>query len=192
MWILATVSGVLLCCVLVFCIPVDVMFRIEKDAGAHSRVRIGWMFGLIGKDLGGKKAEPAAQKGGRKNRMRNARVLWAMMRTRGFLRKFLRLCSDSVHLLHIKRFELHLLVGMGDPTETGLLCAGLWPVLAYGNRLALSNIHIHPDFAEANLRGYAVADIRTTPIRFVGPVTRFLFSLTTLRAVKAMVAAWRK
>jgi len=54
MLILAIVLGLFFLAVLFPSIPVDLAFSYERGESSRSRMRIGWLFGLIGKEAGGK------------------------------------------------------------------------------------------------------------------------------------------
>ena len=54
MLIPAIVLGLFFLAVLLFSIPVDLAFSCERGEDSRSRMRIGWLFGLIGKEAGGK------------------------------------------------------------------------------------------------------------------------------------------
>jgi len=84
-WILATVLGVFTFIILLLTIPIDLVFNIEKDVAFHPRVRVGWMFNLISKDLKRKK-KPKKEKA-KEKRKRRIKPFIAMLRARGFLRR---------------------------------------------------------------------------------------------------------
>jgi len=188
-WIIATVLGVFLLFVLLFAIPVDLVFCVEKDVDFKSRVRVRWMFGLIGRDITSRKKRPEKEK---KKRKGNIKPLLAMLRTRGFLQKLTKFVKHVFQLLNVRELKLNLRVGLSDPAETGFLFAVIGPAMVYVKSLSSLDVHVEPDFEQENLRGYFQGDLRASPIQFVKPFALFLFSATTIRAIKAMVAARRE
>ncbi len=52
MLIPAIILGPFVLAGLFLCIPVDLTFTYETGESSRSRMRIGWLFGLIGKELG--------------------------------------------------------------------------------------------------------------------------------------------
>ena len=89
-------------------------------------------------------------------------------------------------------FKLSLRVGLGDPAETGLLFALIGPTMVYAKSFSSLDVQVEPDFCQGGLQGYCQADVRAFPLRLVGPLVVFVFSPTTVRAIKAMVVARRK
>ncbi len=72
MWILGLILGVLLLLtillVILLIVPVDLVFRVGKGQGIESKVRIEWLFGLIGKDIRGKEKKPKEKEKVKKKR----------------------------------------------------------------------------------------------------------------------------
>ena len=218
--ILGILFAVFLCILLLLAIPVDLVFHVERDTGFHLRISVRWLFGLVGRDIRRKKekAEPekteeatnlratatrifgkARQVMGDEHereqwnkRRKNTRSMLAMVQTRGFPRKILRFVIDSIRLVRIHRLNLNLRYGLWDPADTGLLFGAIAPTMVYGRSCSLMEIEIQPDFEQLCLQGYLTGDIRVFPIQFAGPVVRLVFSVTTIRAIKAMVVARRK
>ena len=190
MWILGTVLGALLFLILLLSVPVDLIFAVERHGEVKGRIRVAWMFGFVGKDIRRRKRKPKKEE--KRKRKRGVRPLLAMMRSRGFVRKLSRFIRDVLRRLKIRELKLDLMVGLGDPAETGMLCAAMPGLIAFANSLAPVDMRIRPDFTEAKLRGYLRGDLRVFPIRFVVPTILFSCSPTTLRAIKAMVVARRK
>lgn len=191
MWILATVLGVVAFIILLLSVPVDLSFKVEHDATLHSRVRVGWMFNSIGKDIKRKK-KPEKEKSKEKKRKRRIKPFIAMLRTRGFLRRLLRFVGDIFRISHVREFKLDLQIGLDDPAETGMLFAVIAPVLVQFRTFTPLDIEVLPDFDRTGLQGHVKGDLRIFPIQLIFVGTLFALSPATIRAVKAMVLAWRK
>ena len=218
--ILGILLGISLCIVLLLTIPVDLVFCIERDADFKSRVSVRWLFGLVGRDIRRKKKKPQPEKEKRRKnlisiltrtfsqakrairdgekkqewnkRRKNTRSILAMLRTKGFPQKLLRFVRDSFRILRIHELKLNLRYGLGDPAETGLLFGAISPAMVYVRSFSSVDIQIQPDFEQLYLGGYFKGDVRLFPIQFVGPLARLTFSITTIRAIKALVVARRK
>jgi len=188
-WILATVLGVLIVIILLMTVPIDLAFTVEKDVAFRSKVRVGWMFNLIGKDVERKK-KPEKEKPRKKKR--RIKPLIAMLRARGFLRRLLRLVGDIVRISHVRDFRLDLRIGLSDPAETGMLFGAIAPVLVQLRTFIPLDIQILPDFEQAGLQGYVKGDLRIFPIQLIFVGMLFALSPATIRAIKSMVLAWRK
>lgn len=189
MWILATVLGILILLAILLAIPVDLVFSLDKDVGFKSRARVGWLFGLVGRDIRYEKRKPDK---GKRRKAKNIKPLLALIKTRGFLQKLFKFIRDILSRCKVHELKLNLQFGLDDPAETGLLFAAITPVLVYVDVFSSFNIQINPDFRQESLRGYSKVDIRACPIQLVLPLMLFAFSPTTIRAIKAMVKAQRK
>lgn len=191
MWILATVLGVLTFIILLLTVPIDIAFNVEKDVAFRSKVRVGWMFNLVGRDIKRKK-KPKKEKPKEKKRRRRIKPFIAMIRSRGFLRRLLRLVRDIFRISHLREFRLDLRIGLSDPAETGMLFGAITPVLVQLRTFTPLDIRILPDFEQTGLQGYVKGDLRIFPIQLIFVVTLFALSPATIRAIKNMVLAWRK
>ena len=49
------IAGIVLVVILILSIPVEMAFDLEVPGEAKSRVRVGWLFGLVWKDIRGRK-----------------------------------------------------------------------------------------------------------------------------------------
>jgi hypothetical protein len=188
-WILAVIAGLLLFAVLVLAVPVDLTFQIRRDGAFSSKVRIGWLFNRIGRDLTGRKEPEKTQPARKRPR---AKPFLAMVRSRGFLRRLLRYLRDVLRAMQLRELEGDLRVGLSDPADTGMLFALIMPVTA-GVRAAVPvDVRIRPDFQRPVLQGYLNGDLRVVPIRLLAVSLVFACSPATLRGLRAMVVARRR
>ena len=193
MWILGPILGILIFLVILLVVPVDLIFNISKGDNLESRVRIGWLFGLIGKDISGRRKQAKVKVKKKKRKKRSVKPLLAVVRTRGFLKHFIRFIKDIIRRIEIRNLYVHLKLGLADPADTGFLFAAVTPLLTFaGVQKPTIDINIQPDFEQENLQGYAEGGVRVYPIQFIKPLLLFIFSLTTLRAIKAIIRARRK
>lgn len=188
MWVIATLLGIFLFLILLLSIPFDLAFYVEKEEAFRSRVRVKWLFGLIGKNIGGGEKKPKPKK----KRRRSLRALLEMWKARDFLPKLLRFIRDAFRLLNIRKLKIHLRIGLDDPADTGMFFAAAGPTMVFLNRLPSVDIQIEPDFERESFRGHLQGDLRIIPIKLIRPVVLLIFSVATLRAIKTMIRARRK
>ena len=195
-WVLVSLSSLGGLLVLLLSVPIDLSFSLERDERFRSRGRIGWFFGLVGKDLGGggkgnePKQEEEPKKQGR-GRMRSPRPFLAVIRTRGFPGHSLRLARRLLRVIRVKELNLSLQVGLGDPAETGQLLGLVSPVTACVGAIPGVQMSLEPDFYGETFRGHCNGSVRIYPIRIVPPMVLFALSLTSFRGLKAMLGARR-
>ena len=138
---MAIVLGLVFLVVLLPSIPIDLAFSYERGEGSRSRMRIGWLFGLIGKELGGEK----------KGREKKPKERKAKKGRRSFRRSLLLLARRLVRSVQVRDVDVEFQVGTGDPAETGLLYAVIGPSLALARSGFSPNIRIEPNFVEETL-----------------------------------------
>jgi len=197
-WALVSLSGLAGLLGLLLSIPIDLSFSLEKD----ERVRLGWLFGLVGKDLGrgGQSEEPTQEDKPREHgrsrkqgqrRKRSFRPFLAVIRTSGFLRHSLRFARRMLRSIRVRELNLGLQVGLGDPAETGRLRGLMSPVVACVDAIPSVQMNVEPDFYQETFRGYCNGSVRIYPIRMVPPIVCFALSSTSVRGLRAMLGARR-
>ena len=119
--IVAIVLGVVFLVVLLLSIPIDLAFSYERGEGSRSRMRIGWLFGLIGKELGGEKKgrekKPKERKA--KKGRRSFRGPLALNMARGFSGRLFLLARRLARSVQVRDVDVKFQVGTGDPAEMG-------------------------------------------------------------------------
>ena len=193
-WVLVSLSSLVGLLILLLSVPVDLTFSLEMGKGLRSRVRIGWLFGLVGKDLGGngRNLKPKKPKRPEGRRKKSPRQFLAMLKTRAFLGHSLKLARRLLRTIRVRGLEMDLKLGLGDPAKTGQLFGLLSPVLANIRSTSSFYINVEPDFQEEDLCGYCYGSVRAYPIRLVPPFILFALSLTTFQGVRAMLGARRR
>lgn len=191
MWILGTVLGVFLFLLLLLAVPVDLVFSAEKGAELKTRFRIGWMFGLVSKEIKRKEKPKKEPQAGEKRRG-NAKYILAALRTEGFVGRAATFLKRTLRQIRMHEVRIDFDVGFAEPADTGMLFAALAPASIAARSFEPLDLRIRPDFAEKRLEGYARGDVRVVPITLLIVLMRFALSLTTLRAMKAVVAARRR
>ena len=174
--------------VLLLSIPVDLAFSYERGEDSRTRMRIGWLFGLIGKDLGGgkkgrqKKPKETKAKKGR----RSFRGPLAVFRARGFSGRLLLLARRLVLSVQVRDVDVEFQVGTGDPVETALLFGVIRPSVALARSRFSPNIRIEPNFVEETFEGHARGALRVYPIKLIPTLLAFALSPVTFRGVWAL------
>lgn len=188
MLILAIVVGLLFLAVLLLSVPVDLAFSYERGDGSRSRMRIGWLFGLIGKDLGGnkknrdKKPKQTKAKKGRGG----FRGPLAVFRARGFSGRLLLLARRLLRSVQVRDVDVEFQVGTGDPAATGPLFGVIGPSVALARSGFSPNIKVEPNFGEETFEGHARGALRVYPIKLIPPFIAFALSPATFRGLRAL------
>lgn len=190
---------------LLLLIPVDLEGRVARGGDRpETRLRIGWLFGRLQKDLfrgserepskaWGEKAPPAEEEEGKEEegeredegegRGRSSpRIALELLRTRGFLRSLGDLLRGLFGAVQVQSLRIDLSVGLSDPADTaeafGLMMAVLIPLEA----VTPLRSQVAPSFSEERLAGSAEGVLRIAPIKIVPPLARFVLSPPAWRA----------
>ena len=78
-------AGIVLLILLGLSIPVDMAFDVGGPGAARSRMRLGWLFGLLGKEFGRRKKEPKERAPKRKKKRWSAKPFLSVSIFRGNL-----------------------------------------------------------------------------------------------------------
>ena len=182
-------AGIVLFILIVFSIPVDMAFDVGGPGAARSKMRLGWLFGLLGKEFGGsgrrkKPKEPAAK---RKKKKRSAKPFLSLLMTKGVARGLLKLSRRILSGVRVRHLDARLGIGLDDPADTGMLYAALWPVLVPLTYNSSAKVRMELSFDKPALDLAARGRIRVFPIQMVWFVLLFALSPAGLRAMKRMV-----
>ena len=83
--------------------------------------------------------------------------------------------------------DARLVIGLGDPADTGMLYSALWPVLEPITYNSSAKVRMELSFEEPALDLTARGQIRVFPIQMVWSVLLFALSPAGLRVMKRMV-----
>jgi hypothetical protein len=198
LWILATILGLVFFFVILLSIPIDLRLTVEKEESFGSRVRIAWLFGLIGKDIERKKKERKPKKKKKKKERkwfkgsRHIKPVLALIKTRGFIRRGIKFIRDIGRVVKIRELRLDIKFGLDDPFDTAMIYGAIAPTALIANRYSPIDIRVSPDFDDLILRGSFNGNVRLIPIKLFKPIVLFVFTPVTFRAAKNMVFAYRK
>ncbi len=200
MWIIIALASLVALIVLTLSLPLDLRVYIDVYGRPKFRMRLSWLLGLVSKEIAGKKKKPKDKKEVDKDervfkdgRLR-VRTILEILRVRGLLKQIKILLKDIFRLPKIRDFVADLKVGLGDPADTGLLLAIIGPTTYFLDSYFPSRIKVQPSFSdEAVLEGSLHGALRLKPIQFIPPLSRFIFSLPTMRVLKILVVTkWKR
>ncbi len=172
--------------------PVDLEGRMVWDNRSETRIRIGWLFGLVHKDLGGEEEEgerepPEDDEKKKTNKNKNkkridGREVLQIIRIEGMPGRLEELVTGLIGALRIRFFRVHLRVGLADPADTGRLLGLLWSMIAPLEAFFPMDAKIEPNFYEEVFGAEMAGVVRVWPIRAAPPVVRFLLSRPAWKA----------
>jgi len=198
LWVIAIVASLVVILFLVLCVPLDMVLHADVYGKPKFRLRFSWLFGLVSKEITGKKKKPPdkrrAAKGKKKHGRIDTRVIFRILRTKGVLRRLKELLKDVFSCLKFRELVADFKIGLGNPADTALLFAIIGPATAFLGSSHLHKIRFEPSFGDdAVLEGYSHVTVRLRPIRLVSPFPKFAFSLTALRIIKVLILSkWKR
>jgi hypothetical protein len=193
LWVIIALACLIALIIILLCVPVDIAFRLEYYERAKFSVNLGWLFGVIKKEIKpSEKAEEKPRKEKKKEKPWSGST-FTKLPVRDLLRQIKILLEDIAGLFNIRDINLDMTAGFDDPADTGYLCAAVYPVLAlYSSQNG--SINFQPSFEGKNIfEGYADGTLRFFPVRFIVPLVRFIFSGSVLKTARIMVAEkWKR
>ena len=191
MWLIITLASLFLLLVLLLSIPVNLIFCFDTNQQPKVNLRFSWMFGFIGGRLGGKKKKPKVPRKKKEKKKGSRFRFWNILSTKGLLKHIVMLVKGILSGIHLKKFKLRLRLGLDSPADTGFLFGCVYSMR--GLLPANYNIAVNPEFSEAVVEGYSRGTVNLTPICFVRPVSRFVFSIVSLRVFWGIITGkWKK
>ena len=193
------VAGVVLFILLVLSIPVDMAFDVGGPGVARLRMRVGWLFGLLGKEFGqrikkleerasvNKKKKPKERTSKTKKKKWSAKPLPSLLMTKGVAKGLLKLSRRIIGGVRVRHLDARLVIGMDDPADTGMLYSALWPVLVPLTNNSSAKVRMELSFEEPALDLTGRGRIRVFPIQMVWSVLLFALSPAGLLMMKRMV-----
>ena len=182
------IAGIVLFIVLVLSIPVDMALDLEATERAGTKMRVGWLFGLFWKDIRGRR-----RKKPRKKEKRDMKSFLSVLRVRGLPEGILKLTRRMLGTFKVRQMDVDIRLGLDDPADTGMMYSVLWPVFVPVSSFGPMNFRLEPAFDEPTFEASLRGRVRLYPIQMVGPVLRFVFSPTGLRAIRTMVVSrWKR
>lgn len=195
MWVVIWLVVALASLIAILSIPFDILCRIEVYERPKFRIRLKWLFGLLKKDIRGKR-KPEEKRKERKpgEGIRSLRALFEIVRIEGMLKRLRRLVKEILHHLKIRELRVNFKVGLDNPADTAFLVGIIESSRLFWRPSFPHEIDIQADYeGEVVLEGYTQLAVRVLPVQIVAPMLRFLFSWSAIKAVRILVGAkWRK
>lgn len=182
------------CVLALLAVPVDFVFDVERRERLRGGVQVAWLFGFVRAPIRKGRSKPKAEKPREKKRKRKSRFLKPLLKViqrPAFRRRVLRLATDLLRSLEIRRTRMHAWVGLGDPADTGMMCASVVPVLAILRQHTDADVLLYPDFEDLRFEASGHGEIRVTPLALIWVLVIFAVSPAALRAGWTMLAAAR-
>ena len=137
------VVGIVLFIILILSIPMEMAFDTSRPG---AKARVGWAFGLLWKDVDGKKKKPKKPK--EKKRRPGAKTFLAFLGAKGITSGLLKLTRRMIRSIRVRQLDAHLKMGLDDPADTGMLYSVIWPILIPLNYIGSSNVRMDLCFEE--------------------------------------------
>jgi hypothetical protein len=186
------IAGIVLLVILLFSIPVDLTFDVATYRKGEGRLRVGWFFGMVGKELlpGRTRRPPKVEKARKKP---DPALLISVLRTGELVAGVVRLFRRIFRNLRIREMDASLRLGLPDPADTGLMYGVCWPAFAFRSPSGAVRFRMEPVFEgfcfEASLQGA----VRVFPAQVAANAVRFVVSPPGLRVIRLMVVSrWKK
>ena len=199
--------------VILFFVPIE--FEGSVVLGKRPKIRIGWLFGLIRKDLfdetsarkapsyeeDEKRRERAVQKPPAKvpekepegkDRGWTSRDLLSIIQTEGLIGNLKRLLKGLSCALRVSHLRARFRMGFEDPADTGRAAGYLWSAAGYLESLYPIDVDVEPSFYEEALEFEGEGTLRVWPALVVLPLFRFALSMPTLKTAWKTMKIRRK
>lgn len=188
MWIVAVLAGLVILIVIILWIPLEIALQADFEGKPRFRLRLLWLFGLVSRDITGKKKEAAQKRaavtGGKRWRWSDARTIYRVLRTRGLLRHIKEFIKGVLPCFRFREIVADFTIGLGNPANTGLMFAVIGPATAFLGSSRSHRIRIEPYFGDDTVfRGHSHGKARLRPIRLVPPFLKLTFSLPAMKAI---------
>lgn len=181
--IVAVLFGLL---VLLFAVPLELAFRLERVEVFNGQITIRWLFGLLrfripipGAEttprIEAAKPKKPARRGARPHAI-------AVFRQAAFRRRVWRLVTDLLGAAHLRELHLRLRLGLGDPADTGWLWALVGPLSVAAQSLRNAEVRIEPEFMDEAFELHADGRLLLVPLQFLVLAVGFALSPASLRA----------
>ncbi len=175
MWLIITLVSLFVFFLLILSIPLDLALRLDVNGRTRFSLKLVWLFGLVGKELGRrkKKVKPKKVKPKKdKEKKEGARKALKILCTKGLVKQIKILVTDVFKSLSIRQLRADFRIGLDNPADTGLLFAVIGPTLVFFSPPDRYNINIKPSFEdEAILEGYSTGSHKAAANQIGSPFT---------------------
>jgi hypothetical protein len=180
---------VLLLIVVLLALPVTLTFQLSWKQTLTADLKLKWAFGLVRADVspGPGKSESEKTEAARHRRSRGKKIkLMGVIRQRKFRRRILRFLSDLWRAIHKQNVRLRVRLGLGDPADTGRLCAVLGPLSGVFASMRHIRVVFEPDFLDSTLEVDSSGTVRMIPLQITFLALALLFSPAIWRGIMSM------
>ena len=195
MWVVIWLAVALASLIAILSIPFEILCHLEVYEKPKFRIRLKWLFGLLKKDIRAKKKPTKKKEKGKLGEGR--KWLWAafrIIRIKGMLKELRRLVKAILNSFKIRELQVNFKVGLDDPADTAFLVGIINASRLFWKPSFPHEIDIRADYeGEVFLEGYTHLTVRVIPIQIVVSLLRFLFSWSSIRAMRTLVVSkWKK
>ena len=196
MWVVIWLAVALACLIAILSIPIDILYHLEVHEKPEFRMRLFWLFGLLKKDIKAKKKTPEKKPAKKKEKQKpgeGRKRLWAaykILRIKGMPRRLVGLVKAILHFFRVKEFRVNFRVGLDNPADTAFVVGITDFIRLFWKPSFPHEIDIRADYeGDVTLvEGYTHLVVRVFPILIIASLSRFLFSWSTIKALRIMVA----
>jgi hypothetical protein len=198
LWVIIVLLSLIAVLTLILSVPVELAFAAAVPGRPRARLKLLWLFGLVGREITGKEKpekKPAPEKPKPvKKKKRRFKDIFVLLRTRGLVKQFRIFIRDLFRCFQIRDLNADIRVGLGNPDDTGMLFAVIGPSVFWLSSTFPLSVNVQPAFEdEVTFEGHARGKVRLRPIRLLIPITRLLFSITVFRLLKNFIASrWKR
>jgi len=183
-WIFAAIGGIILCILLLLCMPVYLLVDINSQSVKKFSIKLSWFFGLVCRDLIPDKTRQnddskCHKKPGEKSKI-SVKLIVRIIKIQGLFKQIKKLLCDIAKRVKVKSLIARLSFGLENPDDTALffIIAGPLMVLL---RAFPYDVTIQPAFeGDISIEAYLNSTIKIKPVLIAPPVIEFLFSYPIL------------
>ena len=191
MWVAIGIVGFLAVLVLLACIPLEIIARLDVYGKPKPKLRLRWFFGWFSKEIAREERKKESARAGRKRGVSGVNTSLRILRivsVRGLWRQLKNLLFDLILTLKFSDLKTDFKIGLGDPAYTGFLFAFLAPAAYFINLFSPGKLNLQPSFDKDILfEGYATGKVKFRPVQLIGPALRFVLSKAGFRIVRMLV-----
>jgi len=200
LWVIIALAGLAAVIVLVLCVPLGIVFRLDVYGKPRFRLRLEWLFGLVHREIKKGKKKPEKKKKAVEGKPKpgrrrvDAKLVLKLVRTKGLPGQIKKLLADIFRLLKIRDFGADLRMGLDNPADTALFFAVVAPVNLFLGSTFPRRLRLQPSFnGGALFEGYLYGAVKLRPIQLIVSILWFVFSLPALRVMRTLVwSKWKR
>lgn len=192
-------SGALLLLVFlvaVLAIPLRLSYKLSWPEPFESDVRLQWAFGLLSLRVPAPKSPRTATKDEehleKPDRLRPSKLksgnLLSVIRRKAFRQRLTVFGGDMWRAVHKRDVKLHLVIGLGDPADTGQLWALVGPMAGILATIQDTSIVIEPEFVDATIALDGSGTLRIIPLEIIYLIIGLLLSPPIWRGIREVRA----